>query len=153
MRMKICLVTLSLASAGAIYQRPVLMTSDGADGDVVEVETLQTFTQKLPPTSGWRYKGRTVTLIDERAVSQAEHSCLFFEAANGMKFVGSPTAGTNGDVTYLVRRAASRSASRGRQCGMRTAGSCSASESSPTCRRRPRSQGFAPGATRCSKKR
>jgi|HubBroStandDraft_1064217.scaffolds.fasta_scaffold21248_2 C-terminal processing protease CtpA/Prc len=88
--------------AGAIYQRPVLMTSDGADGDVVEVETLQTFTQKLPRTSGWRYKGRTATLIDERAVSQAEHSCLFFEAANGMKFVGSPTAGTNGDVTYLV---------------------------------------------------
>ena len=88
--------------AGAIYQRPVLMTSDGADGDVVEVETLQTFTQKLARTPGWRYKGRTATLIDERAVSQAEHSCLFFEAANGTKFVGSPTAGTNGDVTYLV---------------------------------------------------
>ena len=41
-------------------------------------------------------------LIDERTVSQAEHSGLFFEAANGTKFVGSPTAGANGDVTYFA---------------------------------------------------
>jgi C-terminal processing protease CtpA/Prc len=38
-------------------------------------------------------------LIDERAISQAEHTGLFLEAANGTKFIGSPTAGANGDVT------------------------------------------------------
>jgi C-terminal processing protease CtpA/Prc len=61
------------------------------------------FTQPLPsypvPT---QYAGRTVMLIDERTVSQSEHSGLFFEAANGTKFIGSPTAGANGDVTYFA---------------------------------------------------
>jgi C-terminal processing protease CtpA/Prc len=38
-------------------------------------------------------------LIDERAISQAEHTGLFLESANGTKFVGSPTNGANGDVT------------------------------------------------------
>ena len=38
-------------------------------------------------------------LIDERAISQSEHTGLFFEAANRTKFIGSPTAGANGDVT------------------------------------------------------
>jgi C-terminal processing protease CtpA/Prc len=38
-------------------------------------------------------------LIDERTVSQAEATGLFFEAANGTKFVGTPTSGAIGDVT------------------------------------------------------
>jgi C-terminal processing protease CtpA/Prc len=41
-------------------------------------------------------------LIDERTLSQAEHTGLFFEAANGTKFVGTPTAGANGDVTKVT---------------------------------------------------
>lgn len=42
-------------------------------------------------------------LIDETAVSQAEHSCLFLEAAvPDVTFAGRPTAGTNGDVTSIV---------------------------------------------------
>jgi len=61
------------------------------------------FTQPLPsyPVPS-KYAGRTVMLIDERTVSQAEHSGLFFEAANGTKFIGSQTAGANGDVTYFA---------------------------------------------------
>jgi C-terminal processing protease CtpA/Prc len=61
------------------------------------------FTQALPsyPVPS-KYAGRTVMLIDERTVSQAEHSGLFFEAANGTKFIGSQTAGANGDVTYFA---------------------------------------------------
>ena len=34
-------------------------------------------------------------------MSQAEHTGLFFEAAAGTKFIGSQTAGANGDVTNL----------------------------------------------------
>jgi len=65
------------------------------------------FTQPLPsfpvPSKAiGKYGGRTVMLIDERTVSQAEHSGLFFEAANGTKFTGSQTAGANGDVTYFA---------------------------------------------------
>ena len=41
-------------------------------------------------------------LIDKRAMSQSEHTGLFFEAANGTTFIGSPTVGANGDVTTLT---------------------------------------------------
>jgi C-terminal processing protease CtpA/Prc len=58
------------------------------------------FDQRLPANDGKSvYKGKTVMLIDERTQSQAEHTGLFFEAANGTEFIGSPTAGANGDVT------------------------------------------------------
>ena len=41
-------------------------------------------------------------LVDERTISQAEHTGLFFEAANGTTFIGSPTMGANGDVTNFI---------------------------------------------------
>jgi C-terminal processing protease CtpA/Prc len=45
------------------------------------------------------YRGRTVTLIDERTISQAESAGLMLEAVNGTTFVGSPSAGANGDIS------------------------------------------------------
>ena len=60
------------------------------------------FLQQLPPTTSAVYARPTVLLIDERAISQSEHSGLFFKAANGTTFVGSPTTGANGDVTSLI---------------------------------------------------
>jgi len=59
------------------------------------------FEQRIPHTDKWRYAGKTVMLIDERAISQAEHSGLFYETANGTKFIGSATNGANGDVTWF----------------------------------------------------
>ena len=59
------------------------------------------FEQPLPRAEKPKYRGKMVVLIDDRAISQSEHSCLFFEAANGATFIGSPTAGANGDVTNL----------------------------------------------------
>jgi C-terminal processing protease CtpA/Prc len=59
------------------------------------------FDQRIPATFKPRFKGKTVMLIDERAISQSEHSGLFYRAANGTKFIGSPTQGANGDVTYF----------------------------------------------------
>lgn len=41
-------------------------------------------------------------LINEDAISQAEHTCLFFEAATDVTFIGTPTAGANGDITTMV---------------------------------------------------
>lgn len=38
-------------------------------------------------------------LIDERAGSEAEHTGLWLHAANGTEFIGSPTTGSDGDVT------------------------------------------------------
>src|SRR6185503_3860175 len=58
--------------------------------------------QKLPDAKGSVYKGKVVTLINEEAISRAEHACLFFEAATDVTFVGTPTQGANGDVTLMV---------------------------------------------------
>ncbi len=63
---------------------------------------IRAFTQTVPSTDKWRYRGRTVLLIDERAFSQAEHLGLFLEAANATTFVGSPTAGANGEVKPVI---------------------------------------------------
>lgn len=60
------------------------------------------FVQYLPERNVPKYGGRTVMLIDHRTISQAEHTGLFFRAANGTQFVGSPTAGANGDVTTHI---------------------------------------------------
>ncbi len=58
--------------------------------------------QPIFPTTKPVYKGKTVMIIDERTQSQAEHTGLLFEAANGSRFIGSPSAGANGDVTYFA---------------------------------------------------
>ena len=41
-------------------------------------------------------------LIDERTVSQAEHTGLYLRAANGTRFIGSPTAGADGEITTIA---------------------------------------------------
>jgi C-terminal processing protease CtpA/Prc len=75
---------------------------EGALGEVGGRERLEsTTTQQLPERAGGVYRGWTVMLIDERTQSQAEHSGLFFEAANHTEYIGSQTAGANGDVTNV----------------------------------------------------
>jgi C-terminal processing protease CtpA/Prc len=59
------------------------------------------FSQPLP-ASDQPYRGKTFMLVDERTISQAEHTALFLEAAAGIQFVGSQTAGTDGDVTNVI---------------------------------------------------
>jgi C-terminal processing protease CtpA/Prc len=61
-----------------------------------------TFDQPISPTKKSKYTGKTVMLINEFTVSQAEHTGLFLESANGTRFIGSGTTGANGDVTSLV---------------------------------------------------
>lgn len=80
----------------ARFDRPNATTPDTTE------RTQFSFTQALPHTDKWRYLRPTVMLIDERTLSQAEHTGLFLEAANGTKFIGSPTAGANGDVTAVL---------------------------------------------------
>jgi C-terminal processing protease CtpA/Prc len=58
--------------------------------------------QSIPTTSRQKYHGKTILLIDERTMSQAEHTGLFFKAANNTTFVGSPTAGTNGESSRVL---------------------------------------------------
>jgi C-terminal processing protease CtpA/Prc len=58
--------------------------------------------QKVHPGRQPRYTGRVVVLIDARAVSAAEHTCLLLEAAAHPTFIGTPTKGADGEVTNIV---------------------------------------------------
>ncbi len=86
----------------AIFTGPITMTPDLPNGDMMNTSSSYFFVQTIPHSDKWKYKGRTVMLIDERTISQAEHTGLFLQAANKTKFIGSPTAGANGDVTNFV---------------------------------------------------
>jgi C-terminal processing protease CtpA/Prc len=86
----------------ALFRRPFqsaanFVEEDFAGGAVPDFS----FGQKLPPAAGAIYKGRVVMLINHEAISQAEHTCMFFEAATDVTFIGTPTNGANGDVTNL----------------------------------------------------
>ena len=86
----------------ARFRRPLALAPQGRSGDVSTLGAGWDFVQYLPVSDQWKYHGQTVMLIDERAMSQAEHAGLFFEAANGTRFIGSRTAGANGDVARFT---------------------------------------------------
>jgi C-terminal processing protease CtpA/Prc len=60
------------------------------------------FADTFSPSSKPRYAGKVVMLINEQAISQAEHTCLIFAAATDVTFIGTPTTGANGDITNFV---------------------------------------------------
>jgi len=83
------------AKFGALFRRSQVSAMSSE-----EAAAAFAFSQPLPEKAGVElYRGRTLMLIDDRAISQSEHTGLFFEAANGTVFVGSPSRGANGDVT------------------------------------------------------
>ncbi|MBI2760893.1 MAG: hypothetical protein HYX51_05650 [Chloroflexi bacterium] len=53
------------------------------------------------PDPDLHYAGPVVVLIDVRAVSSAEDFCIYLRNAGRATFVGSPTTGTDGNVTWL----------------------------------------------------
>jgi C-terminal processing protease CtpA/Prc len=58
--------------------------------------------QSVFDAPGEKYSGPVVVLINESAQSSAEHTCLHIEAATKTTFIGTPTSGANGNVTYMV---------------------------------------------------
>ena len=84
----------------ARFRRPLYQ---GPPAYETDQSTWFNFDQTARPSTTGRYAGRLFVLIDERAISQAEHTALFFKAAApDVTFVGSPTNGTNGDVTHVL---------------------------------------------------
>jgi C-terminal processing protease CtpA/Prc len=81
------------------FQLPVVMTPEAQRVQYLSPSVAYSLVLTFPHTDLWRYKGKTVMLIDERTQSAAEHTGLFLEAANGTKFIGSPTSGADGSVT------------------------------------------------------
>ena len=87
----------------ALFSRPILEGNSLSSSDFSGAP-LFTFSQPIPPRGDAEiYRGKVVMLIDEYAQSQSEHTALFFETARpDMAFIGTPTAGANGDVTVMV---------------------------------------------------
>jgi C-terminal processing protease CtpA/Prc len=90
------------------YTPLVLGPIDQSFAEIDFLPVYQEFYQMLDTASGSRYLKPTVTLIDERAISQSEHSALFFRETGHTRFVGTPTQGANGDVTSTVAPCAVR---------------------------------------------
>lgn len=84
----------------ALFSRPLLEAPTLRETELDA--SSYTFSQRLPERKGDVYKGKVVMLINEDAISQSEHTCMFFEAATDVTFVGTPTTGANGDVTFMV---------------------------------------------------
>lgn len=81
-------------TAVARFQRPELYAL------MPDQPSTKMFYQYTEPAAGKRrYTGKIVVLIDENAISQAEHTCMFLESVADVTFIGSPTNGANGDVT------------------------------------------------------
>ena len=85
--------------SGATFRTPIAYKPRTNDFRIDEQEI---FDQPLPPPRGPLYLKPTVMLVDERTMSQAEHTGLFFSAYNGTTFVGSQTSGANGDITTFT---------------------------------------------------
>lgn len=85
----------------ALFSRPLLEGNAMSDSEVADTANYS-FAQKIPDRKGDVYQGKVVVLINEDAISQAEHTCLFFESVTDVTFIGTPTAGANGDVTFMV---------------------------------------------------
>lgn len=85
----------------ALFSRPLLEATHLTNSELAEAPNLS-FSQRLPDGPSDVYRGKVVVLINEDAISQAEHTCMMFEAATDVTFIGMPTAGANGDITYMV---------------------------------------------------
>ena len=98
----------SQGKTGALFRRKVTTAASpgsgvaGPRGATRVANQTMLFEQPIPLSDKPRYAGKTVMLIDERAVSLSEQSGVFFKTANGTVFIGSPTQGANGDVTSLM---------------------------------------------------
>jgi C-terminal processing protease CtpA/Prc len=83
----------------ALFRRPEVLGPNTKRGEMLSSKAYMEFIQTIASSDKWKYKGKTVMLINVDAMSQAEHTGLFFESVNNTTFIGSPTVGANGDVT------------------------------------------------------
>lgn len=86
----------------AIFTGPLTLTPDPGAAGLLTSTASFFFVQSLPPASARAYQGKSVMLIDERTIGQAEHIGLFLEAANNTVFIGSNSAGADGETAHFV---------------------------------------------------
>jgi C-terminal processing protease CtpA/Prc len=88
------LSTASSAFATAVIDVPVVSGGEPA----------HTFSsvQTVSPPDPVLYHGKVWVLIDEETISQSEQICMMLRAGAAARFVGSASAGTNGNITQMV---------------------------------------------------
>lgn len=86
---------LNLTGASVVAQLRVPLV---VGGELRETYRAQELARNATPS----FRGKTFMLIDERSQSQAEHTGLVLEAFANTTFVGSPTSGSNGNITFAV---------------------------------------------------
>ena len=89
-------------AAGSIITGPVTFSPDVATTRSLTSTASYFFVEKIPDGIEPKYTGKTVMLIDERTIGPAEHLGLWLEAANNTGFVGTPSAGADGETTNFV---------------------------------------------------
>jgi hypothetical protein len=87
----------NLSCYGTLHprQRPTVIASQGVINNHEFVLQGPTSAPDDP-----HYSSQVIMLIDERTQSQREYTGLFLRSRYADYFVGSSTAGANGDVTY-----------------------------------------------------
>ncbi len=81
------------AQSGVAISRPILSYKGKSNA---------LFFQAIPPARFAPYQGKVIMLINETAMSQAEHTAMFVAAAAPVTFIGATTSGTNGDLTNTL---------------------------------------------------
>lgn len=88
--------------AAAIITGPLTLTPDLAINGQLTSTASFFRVEALPPAASAIYKGKTAMLIDERTAGEAEHTGLYLEAANDTAFVGTASAGAEGETGAFV---------------------------------------------------
>ena len=84
------------------FTLPYVIGDGSGESAAITGRTMDEWITPKSLPNGQTYQGKVIVLISEQAYSQAEHACLFFEAAAQPKFVGTTTNGVNGEITSLV---------------------------------------------------
>jgi C-terminal processing protease CtpA/Prc len=56
---------------------------------------------RIPRLRRNTYAGKAIVLVDENTQSQAEFTAMAFRAVPGVVLVGSPTAGADGNISWV----------------------------------------------------
>ncbi len=85
-----------LARQRVCFARLQFPEYEGSTGQFTTREELQ----YLEPMGGPTYRGKTVVLIGTATQSAAEHTCLILESVADATFIGRPSSGADGNITY-----------------------------------------------------
>ncbi len=86
----------------AIVTGPIAAVPDLPQGSIASPSSSYFFVQTIGNSPQWKFKGRTLMLVDERTIAAGEEAALFLEAANKTEFVGTPTAGADSVITNFI---------------------------------------------------